>query len=173
MANHFATLQDVEVVAEDATATVSVIDGDGVHLRNIDLSGAETGVLLQFAKSLLLGESTISASETGVALGPTTRSSLVENTAIRNAETAVFLNGRLEDNLSNVDATVRGNTFEGVERQFEIEGTATITDGDGETIVGSEPPDDSILGLILYAATAGTVGLLFYPYGRRRLRSRR
>lgn len=170
IASHFATLRDVEVVAEGATAAVSVLDGDGVRIRDLTLSGATNGVYAQFTKSLVVRGCRITAGETGVTLRDLSVNGLVRDTSVRDAERGVFLSGRAGEQLFDVDATVTGNTFEGVGTDIDTEGTATVTGDDGEQRqTGGEPPGDSRLDLLLYAATAGTVGALFYPYGRRRL----
>lgn len=168
--SHFATLRGIEVVAEGATAAVSVLDGDGVRLRDLDLSGGNHGVHAQFTKSLDVRGSRISAAATGVELRDFSVNGLVQNNEIRDAERGVFLSGRLGDQLFDVDADVVGNSFEGVETEIGTEGTATIRGESGdERQVAGDPPADSMLDLLLYAATAGAVGILFYPYGRRRL----
>jgi hypothetical protein len=170
VASHFATLDGIEVVAEDATAAVNVLDGDGVHLRNVGLSGAENGAYSQFTKSLVVSDCTISAGETGVALRDFSVNALVHDTTIRDADTGVFLSGRLGERLFDVDAEVTGTTFESVGTTIDTDGTATITGDGGETReVSGGPPEDSPLDLLLYAATTLAVGVLFYPYGRRRL----
>lgn len=167
---HFATLRGVEVVAEGATAAVSVLDGDGVRLRDVDLSGADRGVHAQFTKSLDVRGSRISAATTGVALLDISINALVGETTIRDAEQGVFLSGRVGEQLFDVDADVTGNSFENVGTEVGTEGTATIRgEGGEERQVDGDPPTDSMLDLLLYAATAGAVGVLFYPYGRRRL----
>ena len=168
--SHFATLRGIEVIAEGATAAVSVLDGDGIRLRNLDLSGGDHGVHAQFTKSLDVRESRISAATTGVTLREFSVNGLVQNTEIRDAERGVFLSGRSGDQLFDVDADIVGNDFEGVETEIETEGTATVRgENGGERQVAGDPPTDSMLDLLLYAATAGAVGMLFYPYGRRRL----
>jgi hypothetical protein len=170
VSSHFATLEGVEVVAEGATAAVNVLDGDGVHLRNMAVSGADNGVHAQFTKSLVTSDCTISAGGIGVALRDFSVNALVRDNAIRDADTGVFLSGRVGERLFDVDAEVTANTFESVGTDVEKEGTATITDGDGEPKeVGGAPPANSPLDLVLYAATAVAVGVLFYPYARRRL----
>lgn len=174
IANHFATLQGIEVVAEDAMAAVSVLDGDGVHLRNLDLSGAGNGVHAQFTKSLVVRGSTISASETSVTLRDLSVNALVEGNTVQDAGTGVFLSGRTGERLFEVDAEVTGNTFGSVGTEIDREGTATITGGDGETKVGGgESTGGSMLDLLLYAATATAIGGLFYPYARRQLGGQR
>lgn len=168
--SHFATLEGIEVVAAEATAAVSVLDGDGVRLRDLDLSGATNGVSAQFTKSLVVRGCRIAAADTGVSLRDFSVNGLVRDATVRNAERGVFLSGRSGERLFDVDATVTGNTFESVGTDIETEGTATIRGGDGDRRqTRGDPPGDSRLGLVLYAATAGAVGLLFYPYGRRRL----
>jgi hypothetical protein len=168
--SHFATLRGIEVVAEGATAAVSVLDGDGVRLRDLTLSGAEHGVSAQFTKSLVVRGCRISAGDTGVALRDVSVNGLVRDTSITDADRGVFLSGRVGEQLFDVDATVAGNSFEAVGTDIDSEGTATIRGDDGEEqAVTGEPPGDSRLDLLLYAATAGAVGALFYPYGRRRL----
>jgi subtilisin family serine protease len=174
VASHFATVRGIQVVAEGATAAVSVLDGDGVHLRNLDLSGGTNGVYSQFTKSLVVEECRISATETAVEFRELSVNGLVSDSTIRDAQQGVYLSGRTGDRLFDVDVTVTGNTFESVGTPIDIEGTATITGGDGEPRqTGGEPPANSMLDLVLYAATAGAVGALFYPYGRRRLGARR
>jgi hypothetical protein len=166
--SHFATLREVAVVAEGAAAAVSVLDGDGVRLRDLSLSGADRGVHAQFTKSLDVRGSRISAATTGVDLRDITLNALVRNNEIRDAERGVFLSGRAGDQLFDVDADVAGNSFEGIETEIDTEGTATIRGESGdERQVAGDPPQDSMLDLLLYAATAGAVGILFYPYGRR------
>ena len=168
--SHFAALRGIEVVAEGATAAVSVLDGDGVRLRDLSLLGADRGVHAQFIKSLDVRESRISAATTGVELRDISLNGLVRNNEIRDAERGVFLSGRSGDQLFDVDADIVGNDFEGVETEIETEGTATVRgEGGDERQVAGDPPADSMLDLLLYAATAGAVGILFYPYGRRRL----
>jgi hypothetical protein len=170
IASHFVTVEDIEVTGGGAMGAISVLAGDGVHLLNVDLSGATNGIYAQFSKSLVVSNSTISASDSGIALRDLSVNALVENNTVRDAETGVFLSGRTGQQLFAVDATVTGNTFEGVGDDIDTEGTATIRDGSGETRqVGGEPPENSMLDIVLYAATATTVGALFYPYARRRL----
>jgi hypothetical protein len=170
IASHFVTLRGIEVVAEGAMAAVNVLTADGVRLADLDLSGGERGVYTQFTKSLDLRRSRVSAAATGVSLEAFSINSLVRDNTIRDAERGVFLSGRLGDQLFDVDADVSGNSFEDVARRIETEGTTTIRGAGGEERrVGGEPPGDSMLDLLLYAATAGAVGVLFYPYGRRRL----
>lgn len=174
IASHFVTVQNVEVVAENATAAVSVLGSDGVVFRGLDLSGGENGVFAQFTKSLVVRDSTISAVETGVTLRDLSVNGLVRDSTIRDAETGVFLSGRTGERLFEVDAEVTGNTFESVGRSLDREGTATIRGSEGETKAGGgEPPGDSMLDLLLYAATATAIGGLFYPYARRRLGEQR
>jgi hypothetical protein len=149
---------------------VNVLDGDGVRLRNLTLAGGENGAYAQFTKSLAVRDCTIAAGQTGVALRDFSVNALVRDNAIRDADTGVFLSGRVGERLIDVDAEVTGNAFQSVGTDVDTEGTATVTGGDGETReVGGEPADSS-LDLLLYAATAAAVGVLFYPYGRRRLR---
>jgi hypothetical protein len=170
VASHFATLRGIEVVAEGAMGAVSVLDGDGVDLRDLALSGAENGVYAQATKSLAVSECEISADGTGVALRDFSVNAFVEDNVVRDADRGVFLSGRLGEQLFDVDATVAGNTFENVGTDIDTEGTATVRGGDGETRgAAGEPPGNSMLDLLLYAATATAVGALFYPYGRRRL----
>ncbi|WP_311170181.1 S8 family serine peptidase [Halobellus ordinarius] len=174
IASHFATLRGIEVVAEGATGAVSVLDGDGVRLRNLTLSGATNGVSAQFTKSLVVRGCRIAASETGVALRDVSVNGLVRDTTVQDADQGVFLSGQVGERLFDVDATVTGNTFEGVGTDIDTEGTATITGENGEKRqLGGAPPGDSRLDLLLYAATAGVIGALFYPYGRRRLGNKR
>jgi hypothetical protein len=169
IASHFATLEDVEVVTEGARAAVNVLSSDGVRLRNLTLSGATNGVYSQFTKSLAVSDSDVSATETGIALQDFSVNALIEANTIRNAETGVFLSGRIGDRLLEVDATVRENTFECVGTDVDGDGRARLGEGDGETeLIGGEPPEDSMFDLLLYAATAASIGVLFYPYGRRR-----
>lgn len=171
VASHFATLDGIEVVADGATAAVNVLDGDGVRLRNLTLSGATNGVSAQFTKSLVVSGSRISAGRTGVALRAFSVNALVEGNTIRSARRGVFLSGRVGERTFDVDATVTGNTFESVRRNISGDGNATVRDGKGGIIpLGGTPPGDSNLDILLYAATAAAVGVLFYPYGRRRLR---
>ena len=170
LAGHFATLRGVEIVAEGATAAVSVLDGDGVRLRDLELSGAEHGVYAQFTKSLDVRRSRISAAASGVTLREFSVNAAVRENAIRDAGRGVFLSGRTGERLVDVDATVSGNSFENVATEIDTEGRATIRDASGEQRRASgEPSGDSKLDLLLYAATAAAVGVLFYPYGRRRL----
>jgi len=170
IATHFATLQGIEVVADGATGAVSALGSDGVRLRNLNLSGAENGVYAQFTKSLVVRDSSISASGTGVALRDLSVNALVRDNAIRGAQRGVFLSGRLGEELFDVDATVTGNAFENVSEEIDGEGTATVrNESGGQRQIGGEPPGDSRLDLLLYGATAAAVGILFYPYGRRRL----
>ncbi|MFC6874107.1 S8 family serine peptidase [Halobellus marinus] len=174
IASHFATLRGIEVVAEGATAAVSVLDGDGVRLRNLTLSGAANGVSAQFTKSLVVRGCRIAAGETGVALRDLSVNGLVRDTTIQDADQGVFLSGQVGERLFDVDATVTGNTFESIGTDIDTEGRATITGSDGEKRqLGGAPPGDSRLDLLLYAATAGAIGALFYPYGRRRLGNKR
>lgn len=174
IASHFVTVQNVEVVAEDATAAVSALGSDGVRLQNMGLSGATNGVFAQFTKSLRVIESTISSTETGVTLRDLSVNALVEENNIQSAGTGVFLSGRTGERLFEVDAEVTGNTFGSVGSDFDREGTATITGGDGETKAGgTKPPGNSMLDIVLYAATATAIGGLFYPYARRRLGGQR
>lgn len=168
IASHFATLGAVEVVADGATASVSVLGSDGVRLRNLTLSGAANGVDAQITKSLVVRDSNISAGETAVALGDLSLNALVQNNTVRDADRGVFLSGRVGERLFDVDATVAGNTFQNVGTDIDTEGTATITGSDGEPREGSgRPPENSPLDLLLYVATATAIGALFYPYGRR------
>jgi len=170
LASHFATLRGIEIVAEGATAAVSVLDGDGIRLRDLELSGAEHGVYAQFAKSLDVRRSRISAAASGVTLREFSVNAAVRENTIRDAGRGVFLSGRTGETLFDVDATVSGNSFENVATEIDTEGTATIRDASGEQRRASgEPSGDSKLDLLLYAATAAAVGVLFYPYGRRRL----
>jgi hypothetical protein len=171
VASHFATVDGVDVAAEGATAAVSVLDGDGVHLRNLGLSGATTGVLSQVTKSLVVGGSTITAAEYGVALRDFSTNALIEDNTISDAETGVFLTGRAGDKLFDVEASVSGNTFDGVGTDIRRSGPATILDSDGDRR-GTDPtaPSGSMLDLLLYGVTATAVGALFYPALRRRLR---
>jgi hypothetical protein len=170
IASHFLTLEDIEVTGGGAMGAISVLASDGVHLLNVDLSGATNGVYAQFSKSPVVSGSTISATESGIALRDLSVNALVDGNTVRDAETGVFLSGRTDERLFAVDATVTGNTFEGVGDDIDTEGTATIRDGSGETKqVGGEPPENSMLDIVLYAATATTIGALFYPYARRRL----
>lgn len=174
IATHFATFEGIEVVAEGATATVSVIGSDGVHLENLTLSGATNGVFAQFTKSLVVSECDISAGDTAVALRDLSVHGLVQNTTLRDAQRGVFLSGRVGERLFDVDATVSGNTFENVATDIDTEGTARLTGEDADGVVtGTEPPTGSPLDLLLYAATATAVGGLFVPYARRRLGGKR
>jgi hypothetical protein len=172
--DHFALLRDVEVVAEGATAAVGVLDGDGVRIRNVTLSGATNGVSARVTKSLVVSGSDISAIDTGVELRDYSVNALVEDNTIGDADRGVFLSGRFGEQLFDVDATVAGNTYEGVGTEVAREGTATILDTDGQPIAGGEqPPSESSLDLLLYVATATAIGALFYPYGKRKLRVKR
>lgn len=168
--SHFVTLAGIEVVAEGATGAVSVLDGDGVRLGDLDLSGATNGVSAQFTKSLVVRGSRIGATETGVSLRDFSVNAAVRDNVVRDAERGVFLSGRVGDELVDVDAALAGNTFENVGTDVDGEGTATIRRGDGtaRTVGGESPPDDSALDLLLYGVTGLAVGTLLYPYGRRR-----
>jgi hypothetical protein len=172
--DHFALLRDIEVVAEGATAAVGVLDGDGVGIRNATLSGAMNGVSARVTKSLVVSGSDISAVDTGVELRDYSVNALVEDNTIGDADRGVFLSGRFGEQLFDVDATVTGNTYEGVGTELARGGTATILDSDGQPIAGGgQPPSESSLDLLLYVATATAIGALFYPYGRRKLRVKR
>ena len=86
-----------------------------------------------------------------------------ENTR-RDTGRDVFLSGQTGETLVDVDATVSGNRFENVATEIDTEGTTMTRDASGEQRRASgEPPGDSKLDLLLYAATAAAVGVLFSP----------
>ncbi|WP_336002270.1 S8 family serine peptidase [Halorientalis halophila] len=168
--SHYVRFQGIEVVADGATAAVSVLDGDGVHLQDLDLSGADHGIFAQFTKSLTVQYNRIAAAATGVTLRDFSVNALVRENEIRDAERGVVLSGRVGDRLLDVDADVFGNSFENVATELDVEGTTTVRGEDGEERGIGSPPGDSTADLLLYAATAAALGVLLYPYGRRRFR---
>jgi hypothetical protein len=168
---HFTTVEGIEVNAPGATAAISVLDGDGVHLEGVTVAGGATGVLAQFTKSLVVRNTTIDATDTAIALQEFSLNALLEGNTLRNAELGVFLSGRIGERLFDVDATVTDTTYDGVKTELDTEGTATVRDGSGATkVTGDEAPEDSPLDLLLYGSAATLLAVLLYPFGKGKFR---
>jgi len=150
----YATVSDVAVEADGALAGVSVLDGTGVEVEGVSVSGAAHGVLGEITFGLLARANDLRTGESGVRLDWLAWNALVSENRIRDAARGVVLDGglfiaesRLERNRFENVGTEVVTEGEGVdfERVARGEGTATPETGtetpDRQTVTPTETPD--------------------------------
>jgi hypothetical protein len=162
MAN-YVTLEGIEIDGDGIETAVNVLDGSGVHLDGLTVANAPTGVHSQFNASLAVRSCELTVSGTGIVLTDGTQNALLRDNAITGSQRGVFVDS--ERTPLDVSTELDDNRFENVETEVDSAGLVDIA---GRDIGGS--PGDSSLDLLLYAMTAGSLGLLFVPYALRRRR---
>jgi hypothetical protein len=158
---NYVTLEGIEIDGDGIETAVNVLDGSAVNLEGLTIANAQTGVHSQFNASLAVRNCDLSVSEMGVLVADGTQNALIQNNAIEGAARGVFVDG--EGTPLDVSADVRDNRFEDIETEVDTVGIVDMAGRDA-----GEPPGDFPLNLLLYALTAGSLGLLFAPYAFRR-----
>ncbi|PSP76950.1 hypothetical protein BRC81_11435 [Halobacteriales archaeon QS_1_68_20] len=147
-----------EVLAANTSVTGSISGNriadvaDGILVRGYAAAGIENNELSGIRGTAIGVDGTV--------LGPI-RSNTVDGAAV-----GLAVEG-------SVDGPVEGNEFSDVDRATSEEVTTASgngTAGGGDAVGGA--PGDSVLDLVLYAATALAVGLLVLPRGLRRMGGR-
>jgi nitrous oxidase accessory protein NosD len=159
---NYVRVEGIAVDGDGVGTAVNVLDGSAVHLDGLTVGGADTGIHSQFNASLAVRDCAIEATDTGVRLTDASQNTLMQNNDITGAERGVFADSR--NTPLDISAVVEGNAFENVGTDVSAEGLVDIPGYD----VGADRPGDSSLDLLLYALTAGSLGLLFIPYALRR-----
>jgi hypothetical protein len=158
---NYVTLEGLGIDGDGIETAVNVLDGSGVHLDRLSVANARTGIRSQFNASLAVRDCDLAVSETGVVLTDGTQNALLRDTAITGAQRGVVVDS--ERTPLDVSTDLEGNRFEDVETEVDTAGLVEIR---GRDIGG--PPGDSSMDLLLYALTAGSLGLLFVPHLLRR-----
>jgi hypothetical protein len=159
VAANYVTLEGIEIDGGGIETAVNVLDGSGVRLDGLTVSNANTGIHSQFNASLAVRNCELTVSETGVVVTDGTQNALLRSNAITGARRGVFVDS--ERTPLGVSTELVENRFEDVETEVDSAGVVEIAGRD-------VAPGGSALDLLLYALTAGSLGLLFVPRALRR-----